>query len=215
MTQIRPMSNEASSRLELRRSELIAVAARLVAERGYQETTVADITGALGVSHGTFYTYFDNRRDILDAVLDERFAAAKDAVLGPVVEPAHTLDEFADAAADLARRLEAVMVADPGLIRFLAFEAPAVDQALIDRIDGWLTEVSHITRCRIDAGVHAGYLRADLDSYVVARMITAMIFAAAAGALAPEDAMPPVDFVDAFRDFVWHGLGVIPPLPHS
>ncbi len=75
-----------------RRAELLT-AAQLVFEReGYFDTRVADIAAAAGVSHGTFYTYFDSKDDVLhvliDGVSDELFAAAS----APPDGPAAALD---------------------------------------------------------------------------------------------------------------------------
>ena len=63
-------AQETTDRLEARRADLIRTATELILGKGYRNTSVADIVGALGLSHGTFYNYFDSRRDILDAVID-------------------------------------------------------------------------------------------------------------------------------------------------
>lgn len=47
-------------------------AARAVfAELGFAAARVEDVVAAAGVSHGTFYTYYDNKAGVLDALLDE------------------------------------------------------------------------------------------------------------------------------------------------
>lgn len=47
-------------------------AARAVfADHGYASARVEDIVARAGVSHGTFYTYYDNRAAILDDLVDE------------------------------------------------------------------------------------------------------------------------------------------------
>jgi AcrR family transcriptional regulator len=58
---------------EIRRAELLDAAARLFAERGFDEVSVADITTAAQMAKGTFYLYFDSREALLDA-LRRRFA---------------------------------------------------------------------------------------------------------------------------------------------
>lgn len=47
------------------RWELVAAAARLFTERGYDETTVDDIAAAAGVGRRTFFRYFQGKEDAL------------------------------------------------------------------------------------------------------------------------------------------------------
>ncbi|MFI5912279.1 TetR/AcrR family transcriptional regulator [Dactylosporangium sp. NPDC051541] len=57
------------------RAALIAAAATLFAERGYEATTVADIAAGANVSTRTFFSYFRAKEDVLFAGTDERLAA--------------------------------------------------------------------------------------------------------------------------------------------
>ena len=51
------------------REEIVDAAFAEFAERGYHDTGIADIARRLGIGHGTFYRYFENKRDILDHVV--------------------------------------------------------------------------------------------------------------------------------------------------
>jgi AcrR family transcriptional regulator len=57
------------------RRALADAAARLVAERGYEETTIADLAAAADISPRTFFSYFPAKEDALFADLDDRIAA--------------------------------------------------------------------------------------------------------------------------------------------
>ncbi|WP_278259202.1 TetR/AcrR family transcriptional regulator [Nocardioides convexus] len=63
------------SRLERRkaetRAEIIEAAFTCFAEQGYHATGIADIAARLGIGHGTFYRYFQNKRDIVEHVVDD------------------------------------------------------------------------------------------------------------------------------------------------
>jgi AcrR family transcriptional regulator len=54
-----------------RRSELIAISARLFREQGYDKTTVRDISGAAGIHSGSWFYYFKTKHEILVAVIEE------------------------------------------------------------------------------------------------------------------------------------------------
>jgi len=55
---------------EIRRMELILAAEKLFKEKGFEDTSVSDITDAVGVSHGTFFYYFESKNEILKAVIN-------------------------------------------------------------------------------------------------------------------------------------------------
>jgi len=54
---------------EERRAELARVALGLWAERGYDQTSVAQIASGAGVSKGTFYLYFESKKALLEDVM--------------------------------------------------------------------------------------------------------------------------------------------------
>lgn len=59
------------ARWEARRREIVAAAAELFAERGFQATSMADLTTATGLAAGGIYHYFEGKDDILTAICDE------------------------------------------------------------------------------------------------------------------------------------------------
>jgi AcrR family transcriptional regulator len=54
-----------------RRSELISISARLFREKGYDKTTVRDISAAAGIHSGSWFYYFKTKHEILVAVIEE------------------------------------------------------------------------------------------------------------------------------------------------
>ncbi|MFB6240292.1 MAG: TetR/AcrR family transcriptional regulator, partial [Gemmatimonadota bacterium] len=52
------------------RERILEAALRLFGSRGFQETSVAEIARAAGVSKGLVYHYFDTKRDVLGAVFE-------------------------------------------------------------------------------------------------------------------------------------------------
>ncbi len=80
---------------EERRQELIAVAERLFADKGYENTAVSDIVKDIGVGQGTFYHYFRSKEDILCAVAEKQVAPLAEEI-GNIAKsdanPAHKLN---------------------------------------------------------------------------------------------------------------------------
>jgi AcrR family transcriptional regulator/predicted DNA-binding transcriptional regulator AlpA len=54
-----------------RRKHIMAVASHVFAEKGYYATTISDIATAAGIAKGTIYWYFNNKRSIMIAILDD------------------------------------------------------------------------------------------------------------------------------------------------
>jgi AcrR family transcriptional regulator len=71
----------------VRRTEILDVAQRLVASKGYEEMAVQDILDELQISKGAFYHYFDSKLALLGAVVDRMQAALAEPVVALVGDP--------------------------------------------------------------------------------------------------------------------------------
>ena len=58
-----------------RREELVSVAARLFAERGYHGTSMADLAEAMGVQKGSLYSLTDSKQELLVLITREGAAS--------------------------------------------------------------------------------------------------------------------------------------------
>lgn len=62
------------------RHNLMEAALHLFAERGYDATTVQDITDVVGVAKGTFFNYFETKEAILPAIAAHRLEQLEEAL---------------------------------------------------------------------------------------------------------------------------------------
>ncbi len=53
-----------------RKNEILDVAGRLFAQKGYDSTSTNDILEEIGIARGTLYYHFKSKEDILDAMID-------------------------------------------------------------------------------------------------------------------------------------------------
>ncbi len=56
---------------EEKRRQIREAAARLFAEKGFENTTTRDIAGAAGINNAALYYYFDNKEQLLYQILEE------------------------------------------------------------------------------------------------------------------------------------------------
>jgi AcrR family transcriptional regulator len=69
---------------EIRKKEFVTAAIELFETKGYEQTSVTDITNKVGVSHGAFFYYYKSKEDILASVIDEILAMDYQLVKGLV-----------------------------------------------------------------------------------------------------------------------------------
>ena len=167
------------------REEIIDAAIEVFAESGYHDAGVADIAKRVGIGHSTFYRHFENKRAILDEVINtviERFMAAIAAENAP--DAANTLDEYRDQAARIGAAL-ADISGDIRVVRLLLIEAASVDTDLRQRIDDMFDLAVQVNASFYEHGRERGYLRADLDTTATSRSVIGMIFGLAMIGLNP------------------------------
>ena len=58
---------------KLKRKEIVKQAILVFSQKGYHRTKIVDITRSLQISTGTFYLYFENKRDLFMEVIDDVF----------------------------------------------------------------------------------------------------------------------------------------------
>jgi AcrR family transcriptional regulator len=111
------------------RERLIAAMATSIEEKGYRDTTVADVVRIAKTSRRNFYEHFADR----DACFLALFDATNDAMMRQIagaVQPDRPLDEQVDRAVDA---YIGNVMAQPALYRSFVRELPGLGQAGADR----------------------------------------------------------------------------------
>lgn len=175
------------SRADLRkaqtRREIIDAAFDCFAERGYHATGIADIAARLGIGHGTFYRYFENKRDIVEHVIDdliERIASTLVAENAP--DAVSTLEDYRAQSERIGAGLARIFADDPRVPQLL-LAAPGIDDAMRGRMLDLFESTAPLTAAYLGHGVEFGYLRADLDVDATALAINGMILGSVLAAL--------------------------------
>nr|WP_200182774.1 TetR/AcrR family transcriptional regulator [Tomitella biformata] len=189
------------------RQEILDAAFDCFAERGYHATAIADIAASLGIGHGTFYRYFENKRDIISHVIDGligRIVAALATENAP--DAANTLDEYRVQVKRIGDALTSIFFEDPRIPRLLLLQAPSVDAELTQRMLELLDGATALTAAYLAHGVDRGYLRADLDIDGTSTAINGMILASAIRGLRSPDRAAMTRLNTAIQQLMFHGL---------
>lgn len=149
---------------QARRDQLVAVAVRLMAERGYHVTSVADIVQDLGVGKGVFYWYFESKEELFLEIL-------KDAQLDIRRAQRQAIDGVDDPIERIALGLRASILwsaAHPELHQLVQFAGTEERFSAVMR-KGQETAVRDAGR-HVREGIAAGRIR-DLDPDLLAHAI--------------------------------------------
>lgn len=205
MSSAAPISRAERRKAELR-SEIIDAAFDCFAEKGYHATGIADIATRLGIGHGTFYRYFENKRDIVEHVVDDVVAKIVGALGSEnAADRATTLEEYATQAERIGEALGRILIDDPRLPR-LVFEAPGIDPDMSNRVLSFFELAGQLNTAYMAHGVATGYLRADLDVEATAAAINGMIIAAMLSAIRRPEPEQARRLSAAIRTLMFEGI---------
>lgn len=151
---------------DVRRSELIDAARDLFAAKGYHATTVDDITRAAGVAKGTFYLYFNEKREVFYEVISGFMQLIKDIGSSVSDESANPLDFFTRAET-ASHELMAIFNDNRKLARLAYRESMGLDSRLEDMLRDFYREIAELEARNIQRAMELGIIR-KVDPMMVA-----------------------------------------------
>jgi AcrR family transcriptional regulator len=189
--------------VQTRREELLAIAARLFAERGFKNTTVRDIADAAGILSGSLYHHFDSKESMVDELLNTFQTSLWE-----------EYDEIE--ASDLTPRakLEAVVrtsfdAIDHHHSEVAIFQNDAAYLTTFERfayLDKRNLKFRTLWTGLLEAAVESGELRADLDVELVYRFLRDTVWVAVRW-YRPGGDLSPSDVADQYLTILLEGLG--------
>lgn len=163
---------QTAEEFDQRQQVLVRAAYEVFAEKGYHDTSIADIAERVGAGHGTFYRYFKNKRDILDFVIDFGIERAMDSIS---IANLSTATSSAELRVQLSRLGDAlfnqVIDVEPHLPRLLLLESAAIDEALLQRGLGLMEAAIVTVEGALRDAQDRGLLKSGLDCNSAARAL--------------------------------------------
>lgn len=192
-----------------RRAQIISAAVAVFTERGYADTTMADIAQHAGIGQGTLYRYVPSKRELLDLVFDY----SVEEIIG-ATEPVLRLDEPPASPDELLLRFDAAMDAlselfdrRPELLSLVAVEAAAMDEELKLRILGLEATIARMTARLCEDAQEAGLLRPSVDPHLCGLLVTKMLLPPGLReVLGQLDTAARARYRTAIVDFITHAL---------
>lgn len=188
------------------RREIIDAAFVCFADKGYHGTGIADIATRLGIGHGTFYRYFENKRDIVEHVITgliEEIVAALDAENAP--DAVDTLEDYRAQTERIALALADILSRDPR-VALLLLSAAGIDDAMRSRMLDLFESTIPVTAAYLAHGVRIGYLRGDLDVDATATAINGMVLGSVLAGIRDPTPQRQLQLSAAIRALMYDGI---------
>lgn len=162
-----------------RASQLYDAAVQQFLSYGYHDVDVAHIAAAAGVSHGTFYNYYPNKRAVLQAIQQTTEDAMVDAFAGARSSPTlASRDEFIDAFTARITNGMTFMVANAELMRFVAVTAVGVDAEAMDKALSGYERLGETIAEFLSGGRDRGWVHADIDLTIAGQAVISVVVTA-------------------------------------
>lgn len=154
---------------EIRREELLGIAARLFGQRGYDATSIDEIIKEAGLSKGAFYHYFRSKDALLEALASRAAEQALHGLAEVFSDPLMTATQRLNAFLARGRRRD---VEEPNVAIFSAIFRPE-NLPLYHRLHAAVTRViiPPLTRI-IEQGVQEGSMKSDYPATTAEIVLT-------------------------------------------
>lgn len=151
---------------ELRREQIIKAATSVFAAKGYHRASVTDIIETAGIARGTFYLYFDGKREIFAELVDvltiRLVGCMKLIELGPGNPP-----WIGQIRANVIR-IATILAEERELTQILYNHAMGLDEDFDRKIRGFYEELTRRTEGAFRLGQQMGLVHKDINPRVAA-----------------------------------------------
>ena len=185
-----------------RRAQLMEAALAAFSRGGYHGTHVSHIIAEAGVARGTFYLYFQGKREVFQALIDEMFASL-DGVL-EVIDPRAARSPLEQMRENF-ERFVGVMQERPLLTTLLIEQGAPLEPEVRERLRAFYGELTAKVEQTLALGEELGLFE-PVDREVVARAIVGAVKEVFYDWDHQRDAFSPRRVADALIALTLHGL---------
>ena len=140
-----------------RRAQVLRHAKRIFARKGCHRTNVADIIARARIARGTFYLYFENKKDLFEELLEQVVGELTQRIqrIRPGPGEADPVDQLRD---NLTRVLRYVL-AERELTDILLNHSTGFDHELDEKIQDFYDRIAALIKRSLDLGIEMNLVR--------------------------------------------------------
>jgi len=157
---------------QARRAQVLRHAKRIFARKGYHRTNVADIIARARIARGTFYLYFQNKKDLFEELLEEVLTELAGRILRLRVGPDNP-DPVEQLRANL-RRVVSYVLEERELTDILLNHSTGFDRELDAKILEFYDRIAGLIQRSLDLGIEMNLVR-KTDTHAIAYCILGAI----------------------------------------
>ena len=192
-----------SAKREERRQQLLDSARDAFAEHGYQAVTVDDVVARARIARGTFYLYFEDKRAVLDALVDEFLQRIAAVIVG--IDIAHGEHSAREQLRQNVERIVRLALSEPAMIKIALRDASGLDPAFDAKIHSFYDALRELLGASLEEGQQNGIVRAGDRALMVSiglGGLKELVLDAVTGTLVRS----PAQLVDELMRFLDYGL---------
>lgn len=140
-----------------RRAQVLRHAKRIFARKGYHRTNVADIIARARIARGTFYLYFENKKDLFEELLEQVVSELSTRILRLKVGPGQ--NSPVEQLRDNLRRVVGFVLSERELTDILLNHSVGFDRELDVKIREFYERIAQLIQRSLDLGIEMNLVR--------------------------------------------------------
>jgi AcrR family transcriptional regulator len=152
------MARQSPEKKEQRRQQILDCAREAFAEKGYQAVTVDDVVARAEIARGTFYLYFDDKRAVLDALVDGFFHRLAAVIVG--IDIAHASESPRQQLRSNIERIVRLALSEPAMLKIALHDATGLDPAFDAKVRSFYEALRKLLGESLEEGQQNGIVRA-------------------------------------------------------
>ena len=161
----------------------------MFADKGFDAATGDDLTRQAGVAKGTFYLYFDEKRQVLHALV-ESFLERLHAIGASVAREVETATDYFARITDATTEILRVFSEHRALAKLAYRESMGIDRRLATMLRDFYRQIAEVEAENVRLGIRLGIFR-EVDPLVAAYAHIGMVERVALAFCAEEPSRPP------------------------
>lgn len=192
-----------AAKREERRQQILRCARDAFAEKGIQAVTIDDVVARAEIARGTFYLYFEDKRAVLDALVDDFLQRIASCIVG--IDIRHGSDSPREQLRQNIERILRMALSDPAMVKVALRDASGLDPAFDAKIRSFFGALRTLIGESLEEGQQNGIVRSG-DRAVIVSIGLGGLRELVLDAVTGELDRTPEQLIDEMLRFLDHGL---------